>query len=41
VVSGELLNAGEATGDIMGIMLKEFEEMGSVGKPYYLSSVMT
>jgi hypothetical protein len=36
-LNGELLNAGEATGDTVAKMLKEIEETGNLANPYCLS----
>jgi hypothetical protein len=37
LLSGEPLNAGEATGDTVAKMLKEMEETGNLANPYCLS----
>jgi hypothetical protein len=37
LLSGEPLNAGEATGDAVANMLKEIKEMSSLANPYCLS----
>jgi hypothetical protein len=39
LLSGESLNAGEATGDAMAKMLKETEEASIIEDPYCVSSV--
>jgi hypothetical protein len=37
LLTGEPLNAGEATGDAVAKMLKEIKEMGNIANPYCLS----
>jgi hypothetical protein len=39
LLSGESLNAGEATGDAVAKMLKEIEETDSLRSPYCVSGV--
>jgi hypothetical protein len=38
LVNGESLNAGEATGDAVAMMLREIKETSSLENPYCLSS---
>jgi hypothetical protein len=39
LLSGEPLNADEATGDTVSRMLKEIDEMNNMENPYNLSSI--